>query len=219
MRAAFPRSRVPWRRGTGPVSIHRRVVRRDHQAGQRLRAGRQLRRRADGGASPGRPRRTWGSRPRPSRDRVAAAGRRPCPAAGDRRHVHTMSVAAAIRAVALHRGAGTGPGRVGGAGRGGQAGRLGGLHPKQPGGRAAGPPGTRRRRPGTGPPATPDRPRDPQRGHRSRLPPGPAEGAAGAVPDPPLTGGYPVVAVVADDEIDRAAQLRPGQRVRFDLGD
>lgn len=33
--------------------------------------------------------------------------------------------------------------------------------------------------------------------------------------DHPLTGGYPVVAVVVDDDIDRAAQLRPGQRLRF----
>jgi biotin-dependent carboxylase-like uncharacterized protein len=33
--------------------------------------------------------------------------------------------------------------------------------------------------------------------------------------DHPVTGGYPVVAVVLDDDIDRAAQLRPGQRLRF----
>ncbi len=33
--------------------------------------------------------------------------------------------------------------------------------------------------------------------------------------DHPLTGGYPVVAVVVDDDIDRAAQLRPGQRLCF----
>lgn len=33
--------------------------------------------------------------------------------------------------------------------------------------------------------------------------------------DHPLTGGYPVVAVVVDDDIDRAGQLRPGQRLRF----
>lgn len=37
--------------------------------------------------------------------------------------------------------------------------------------------------------------------------------------DHPLTGGYPVVGVVADDDIDRAAQLRPGQQVRFVLVD
>lgn len=37
--------------------------------------------------------------------------------------------------------------------------------------------------------------------------------------DHPVTGGYPVVAVVHDDDIDRAAQLRPGQRIRFVLGD
>ncbi len=33
--------------------------------------------------------------------------------------------------------------------------------------------------------------------------------------DHPLTGGYPVVAVVVDDDLDRAAQLRPGQEVAF----
>lgn len=33
--------------------------------------------------------------------------------------------------------------------------------------------------------------------------------------DHPLTGGYPVVAVVVDDDIDRAGQLRPGRRLRF----
>lgn len=33
--------------------------------------------------------------------------------------------------------------------------------------------------------------------------------------DHPITGGYPVIAVVIDDDVDAAAQLRPGQRVRF----
>jgi biotin-dependent carboxylase-like uncharacterized protein len=33
--------------------------------------------------------------------------------------------------------------------------------------------------------------------------------------DHPVTGGYPVVAVVVDADVDRAAQLRPGQQVRF----
>jgi biotin-dependent carboxylase-like uncharacterized protein len=33
--------------------------------------------------------------------------------------------------------------------------------------------------------------------------------------DHPLTGGYPVVAVVVDADVDRAAQVRPGQAVRF----
>lgn len=33
--------------------------------------------------------------------------------------------------------------------------------------------------------------------------------------DHPLTGGYPVIAVVLDDDVDRAGQLRPGQRLRF----
>ncbi|MGO9280833.1 MAG: allophanate hydrolase subunit 2 family protein, partial [Streptosporangiaceae bacterium] len=35
--------------------------------------------------------------------------------------------------------------------------------------------------------------------------------------DHPATGGYPVLAVVATADIGRAAQLRPGQRVRFVL--
>ncbi len=35
--------------------------------------------------------------------------------------------------------------------------------------------------------------------------------------DHPVTGGYPVVAVVLDADVDRAAQVRPGQRVRFVL--
>ena len=36
--------------------------------------------------------------------------------------------------------------------------------------------------------------------------------------DHPTTGGYPVIAVVRSADVDRAAQLRPGQRVRFRLG-
>jgi biotin-dependent carboxylase-like uncharacterized protein len=35
--------------------------------------------------------------------------------------------------------------------------------------------------------------------------------------DHPLTGGYPVAAVVLDADTDRAAQVRPGQHVRFRL--
>lgn len=35
--------------------------------------------------------------------------------------------------------------------------------------------------------------------------------------DHPTTGGYPVAAVLASGDIPRAAQLRPGQRVRFRL--
>jgi KipI family sensor histidine kinase inhibitor len=35
--------------------------------------------------------------------------------------------------------------------------------------------------------------------------------------DHPVTGGYPVVAVVLDADVDRAAQLRPGQPVRLVL--
>jgi biotin-dependent carboxylase-like uncharacterized protein len=34
-------------------------------------------------------------------------------------------------------------------------------------------------------------------------------------PDHPLTGGYPVVGVMTEDDIDRAAQIRPGQTVRL----
>ncbi len=37
--------------------------------------------------------------------------------------------------------------------------------------------------------------------------------------DHPVTGGYPVVAVLDEREIDRAAQLRPGQEVRFQIQD
>jgi biotin-dependent carboxylase-like uncharacterized protein len=33
--------------------------------------------------------------------------------------------------------------------------------------------------------------------------------------DHPVTGGYPVVAVVVDADVDRAAQVRPGQHLRF----
>ena len=36
-------------------------------------------------------------------------------------------------------------------------------------------------------------------------------------PDAPVTGGYPVIAVVRDDELDAAAQLRPGDTVTFTL--
>ncbi|GLU89070.1 biotin-dependent carboxyltransferase family protein [Agromyces sp. NBRC 114283] len=34
-------------------------------------------------------------------------------------------------------------------------------------------------------------------------------------PDRPVTGGYPVIAIVAPASLDRVAQLRPGQPVRF----
>lgn len=34
-------------------------------------------------------------------------------------------------------------------------------------------------------------------------------------PDHPVTGGYPVIAVVADRHLDRLAQLRPGETLRF----
>jgi biotin-dependent carboxylase-like uncharacterized protein len=34
-------------------------------------------------------------------------------------------------------------------------------------------------------------------------------------PDAPVTGGYPVIAVLGNGELDRLAQLRPGAEVRF----
>jgi biotin-dependent carboxylase-like uncharacterized protein len=34
-------------------------------------------------------------------------------------------------------------------------------------------------------------------------------------PDHPVTGGYPVIGVVADRDVDRVAQMRPGQHVRM----
>lgn len=67
----------------------------------------------------------------------------------------------------------------------------------------------------------PLRPRDPDR----QLP---SEGATrGAIqvppnglpvilgPDHPVTGGYPVIGVLIDEDIDKAAQVRPGQHVRL----
>lgn len=35
--------------------------------------------------------------------------------------------------------------------------------------------------------------------------------------DHPVTGGYPVVAVLTPESVDRAAQLRPGDTIRFRL--
>jgi biotin-dependent carboxylase-like uncharacterized protein len=34
-------------------------------------------------------------------------------------------------------------------------------------------------------------------------------------PDHPVTGGYPVIGVVTDEDIDKVAQTRPGQTVRL----
>jgi len=34
-------------------------------------------------------------------------------------------------------------------------------------------------------------------------------------PDHPVTGGYPVIGVVAEDDIDKVGQIRPGQHVRM----
>lgn len=66
--------------------------------------------------------------------------------------------------------------------------------------------------------------------HRARRDELPSEGvAAGSLQvshdgqpilllaDRPTTGGYPVVGVVVSADIDAAAQLRPGQPVRFRL--
>ena len=36
-------------------------------------------------------------------------------------------------------------------------------------------------------------------------------------PDHPVTGGYPVIAVLTDQDADHAGQLRPGGTVRFAL--
>ncbi|WP_363320505.1 5-oxoprolinase/urea amidolyase family protein [Pseudonocardia sp.] len=46
-----------------------------------------------------------------------------------------------------------------------------------------------------------------------QVPPGGEPVLFGA--DHPVTGGYPVVAVVLDADLDRAGQVRPGQQVRF----
>ncbi|HEX3804881.1 MAG TPA: biotin-dependent carboxyltransferase family protein [Solirubrobacteraceae bacterium] len=35
--------------------------------------------------------------------------------------------------------------------------------------------------------------------------------------DHPTTGGYPVIAVVISDDLRQAAQLRPGQQLRFEV--
>jgi len=34
-------------------------------------------------------------------------------------------------------------------------------------------------------------------------------------PDHPVTGGYPVIGVVTDEDVDKVAQIRPGQTVRL----
>lgn len=39
------------------------------------------------------------------------------------------------------------------------------------------------------------------------------------MPDHPVTGGYPVIGVVVDADVDRAAQARPGQPIRFRWAD
>ena len=60
--------------------------------------------------------------------------------------------------------------------------------------------------------------------HRQLPPEGMVRGALQVPPDGrpilfladhPVTGGYPVIAVVSDDDLDRTAQLHPGDRIRF----
>jgi allophanate hydrolase subunit 2 len=43
----------------------------------------------------------------------------------------------------------------------------------------------------------------------------PTGGLVVMLADHPVTGGYPVIAVVSDDGVDALAQCRPGERVRF----
>jgi biotin-dependent carboxylase-like uncharacterized protein len=68
--------------------------------------------------------------------------------------------------------------------------------------------------------------RDADRGDRELPSEGMVRGAVQVPPggepvlflaDHPVTGGYPVAAVVLDADVDRAAQVRPGQAVRFVL--
>ncbi|MGW0519466.1 5-oxoprolinase subunit C family protein [Crossiella sp. NPDC003009] len=63
------------------------------------------------------------------------------------------------------------------------------------------------------------------RARQGELPPEGVVGGALQVPpngqpvlflaDHPVTGGYPVIAVVVDEDLPKAAQARPGQRLRF----
>ncbi|NLG55111.1 MAG: biotin-dependent carboxyltransferase family protein [Rhodococcus sp.] len=67
-----------------------------------------------------------------------------------------------------------------------------------------------------------------RRSHRGELPSEPMVVGAIQVPpsgdpiifltDHPVTGGYPVIAVVDEEDLPRAAQLRPGDNLRFRLG-
>lgn len=64
-----------------------------------------------------------------------------------------------------------------------------------------------------------------ERAHRSELPSEPCVFGSVQVtsagtpvvlgPDHPVTGGYPVIAVVVDRHLDRLAQVRPGETLRF----
>jgi biotin-dependent carboxylase-like uncharacterized protein len=69
--------------------------------------------------------------------------------------------------------------------------------------------------------------RRPDADGRELAPEGMVEGALQVPPDGrpvlfladhPVTGGYPVLAIVAEDDIPAAAQLRPGSTVRFRRG-
>jgi allophanate hydrolase subunit 2 len=43
----------------------------------------------------------------------------------------------------------------------------------------------------------------------------PTGGLVVMLADHPVTGGYPVIAVMSDDGVDALAQCRPGERVHF----
>ncbi|MEH3034655.1 MAG: hypothetical protein PGN07_11675 [Aeromicrobium erythreum] len=78
-------------------------------------------------------------------------------------------------------------------------------------------------RPGRGPaqraapraPATPDRQLPSAGTVRGAIQVPPSGAPVVLLADGPLTGGYPVAAVLLDADVDRAAQVRPGQGVRL----
>ena len=80
---------------------------------------------------------------------------------------------------------------------------LDGVQPQRPGGHATGGPPLRHR--------WPDRQLPSEGATRGaiQVPPNGLPVILG--PDHPITGGYPVVGVVIDEDIDKVAQVRPGQ--------
>ena len=70
---------------------------------------------------------------------------------------------------------------------------------------------------GWGPPvAVPSRDRQrPSEGATRRAIQVPPKGYRWVGPDHLVTGGYPVVGVVIDEDIDKVAEVRPGEHVRF----